>query len=407
MKPAIRVLMVVSALLMISARLSAQGQSPEQVEPGDTARFRWGFLRFTPGIAITDIGIDNNVYNSADNPISDTTAAIGPAVNAWMRLGALRIADKSSGQYLYFKEAASQRSWNTANEIRLELPLARFKPFAVASYLNARQREGYEIDARARASTNQTTLGTDVRVSGKTTLVLSGSRATLAYDQNETFLGSELAQSLNRHTDIESAQVRYALTPLTTFVFTGEADQDRFDHEPFRNADSFSVRPGFEFKPFALISGKASVGFRSFNVLSNAIEDYQGLIATVDTKYTLATTTQIAAKFNRDVAFSYDDVLPYYTLNDAKITITQRVASSWDVLANGGRQSLAYRGLTADPADAHTDTIRLIGGGIGYFVGDTFRIGLDVNSYTRRSAISNRNFNGVRAGASVTYGMQR
>src|SRR5262249_30765754 len=159
---------LVSVLLITRASVSAQAPEPlsaqthEQVEPGDNARFRWGFLRFTPGIAITDIGIDNNVYNTTDNPVTDSTAAFGPAVHAWIRLGALRVAEKSSGQYLYFKEATSQRSWNTANEIRFELPLARIKPFAVSSYLNARQREGYEIDARARASTNVATLGTEV-----------------------------------------------------------------------------------------------------------------------------------------------------------------------------------------------------------------------------------------------------
>jgi hypothetical protein len=393
---------------MMAVPLSAQtvpGQ--EQAEPGANARFRWGFLRFTPGIAITDVGIDNNIFNSAENPVRDSTAAIGPAVNAWMHFGALRVSEKSSGQYLYFKENASQRSWNTANELKLELPLARIKPFAVGSYLNAAQREGYEIDARARASTNVATLGSDFRLSGKTTLVLSGTRANLAYDQRETFLGSPLAQSLNRHTDGETAQIRYGLTPLTTFVFTSEAIQDRFDHERFRNADSFSVRSGFEFKPFALISGKASVGFRHFNVLSDAIQDYQGVIASVDTKYLLTTTTQITTKFSRDLAFSYDDALPYYALNDLKVTVTQRLASSWDIVANGGRQSLGYRGLTARPSEAHTDTVRLVGFGFGYLVGETVRIGIDVNSYTRRSAVSNRDFNGVRAGASITYGMQR
>lgn len=403
MKSALRAVVLVSAFLIINAPLSAQ----EQLEPGDNARFRWGFLRFTPGIAVTDIGVDNNVYNTVDNPMSDSTAAIGPAVNAWMRLGALRVAEKSSGRYLYFKEAASQRSWNTDNELRLELPLARFKPFAIGRYINASQRDGYEIDTRARSSTNAVTLGIDLRFSGKTTVVLSGTRNTLAYNPGETFLGSDLADSLNRHAGTETAQIRYALTPLTTFVLTGDAVQDRFDHERFRDADSFSVRPGFEFKPFALISGTASVGFRHFNVLSDAIEDYQGVVASVDAKYILTTTTQLAAKFSRDLAFSYDDGLPYYTLSDVKLTMTRRLTNSWDVVADAGHQSLAYRGLTAEPSAPHTDAGVLVGFGIGYFVGETLRIGVDVNSYSRRSALSIRNYDGVRAGASVTYGLQR
>lgn len=407
MKSGLRAVALVSAFLAMAAAAAAQTRTQEQQESGDGARFRWGPLHFTPGIAITDVGVDSNVFNSSDHPVSDSLASIGPAVNAWLKLGPVRVAEKSAGQYLYFKESENQRSWNTLNELKLDVPLARFRPFAIGSYVNTRQREGFEIDARARASTNLATLGTDVRLSGKTTLVLSGTRTTLAYDRSETFLGTDLAASLNRHSDGELGQLRFALTPLTTLVFTGEAVQDRFDTERFRNADSFSVRPGFEFKPFALISGKVSVGYRHFNVLSDAIKDYQGVVANVDARYMLTTSTQVTAKFNRDIAFSYEDALPYYTFSEAKLAITRRLGSSWDVVGSGARQLLGYRGLAADPSAAHIDTGRVVGFGVGYLVGDTFRIGIDVNSYSRRSVISQRNYDGVRAGASVTYGIQR
>ena len=82
-------------------------------------RFRWGPIRFTPTLEITSLGHDSNVFNEADDPKSDTTAAIGPAVKLWMRPARTRLSATTGGQYLYFKEYDSQRAWNTSNEARV------------------------------------------------------------------------------------------------------------------------------------------------------------------------------------------------------------------------------------------------------------------------------------------------
>jgi len=356
---------------------------------------------------VTDIGVDNNVFNDAEHPVSDTTMAVGPAVNAWLNVGALRVSEKSAGQYLYFRKNDNQRSWNTADELKLELPLSRFRPFAIGSYANTRQRPGFEIDSRARATTNMAMFGSDVRMAGRSLLTLSAARTTTAFDAKETFLGSDLAAALNRYSDSEVLQFHYALTPLTTFVTTAEAVQDRFEHDRLRNADSISVRPGFEFKPFALISGKVAVGFRHFNVLNEAVRDYQGLVASVDARYTLGAATLISARVNRDLMFSFDESLPYYALTESGVSITQRLASSWDVLARAGWQALAYRGVITSLDLPRTDRGQMYGLGLGYLIEDTFRIGLDVNYYLRRSPLTQRNYDGLRAGVSVSYGLSQ
>ena len=86
----------------------------EAEDPFETARFRLGPVRFTPGIRITSVGSDSNVFNESEDPKSDTTAAFGPGVELWMRPLGTRFSGKFGGQYLYFKDWDSQRSWNTA-----------------------------------------------------------------------------------------------------------------------------------------------------------------------------------------------------------------------------------------------------------------------------------------------------
>ena len=58
--------------------------------------------------------------------------------------------------------------------------------------------------------------------------------------------------------------------------------------------------------------------------------------------------------------------------------------------------------------DPGTDRGYVYGGGIGYRLGETFRIGFDSNYYTRRSEIEERrDFEGLRLFGSISYGIQQ
>ena len=364
-------------------------------------------LRFTPSIAVSNIGVDNNVFNETEDPKQDTTAAVGPAINLWLHLGKARLSGNATGQYLYYKTYASQRAWNSKSEALFEVPMPHLKPFIGGSYLNSRERPGFEIDARARRRDVNVKLGTDIRLSGKTTLVLSGSRDVLRYDRDETLLGSDLAKTLDHRTDTELLQLRYALTPLTTFVVSADSLQDRFVSSSARNADSLRVMPGFELKPFALISGKVSVGFRHFNVLDTGTPDFNGVVASVDARYVLR-ATQFSTRVNRDISYSFEPTSPYYALTDIGLEITQRVTRSWDALVRGGWQSLAYRNAAGSASSAglplRVDHGTVYGAGARYRLGETARIGVDANYYRRDSQNTFRTYDGLRVGASVSYG---
>jgi hypothetical protein len=391
------------------AAVGASAQT-EETDPGDAARFQVGPLRFTPSITLTNLGVDTNVFREADNPQRDATAAIGPAVNLWLKAGPSRLSGKVSGQYLYFDKFDSQRSWGTTNEGRWELPLGRVTPFLTGNYIDTRQRNGYEIDTYARQRNTSVGLGGDFLFGGKTTISVSGKHDTVKYDETESFDGVPLAPALNRASDIEQIQVRHKLTPLTTFVVAAQGVQDRFEFEPVRDADSIRVLPGFEFKPFALISGSVAVGYRWFNPQDRVVPAYQGLIAAVDAKYSIS-ATQIAVKINRDLTYSYQTTEPYYTLTDIGLTATERITTTWDVVGRAGWQSLAYQQFVLAATDGtsadHVDHGRVYGAGIGYRVGQIFRIGFDANYYARTSEVDvTRNYNGLRYGFSISYGTQ-
>jgi hypothetical protein len=396
---------VAVCLAVLLSPAAARAQDIVEVAPEDLARFHFGPLHLTPSLSLSNIGADTNVFNESADEKGDTTAAVGPAANYWVRVGRTRLIGRSFGQYLYFNRYTNQRSWNTGHNLRGELTLTHLKPFLFGNYTNTRDRPGYEIDSRARRRDTTIGAGTDVMVSGRSTLVFTASQSTIAFDQSETFLGAALANTLDRTTTSEQVQLRYALTPLTTLVVTAEALQDRFRFSTLRDGNSIRVTSGFEFKPSALISGKVMIGGRTFDAFNPDMPDFGGLVASVDAAYVIARTL-VVARVGRDLAYSYQFINPYYALSDVALSVTERFGTSWDVIGRAGWQSMAYSTLDSSASAAdRTDKGRVFGGGVGYLLGDVLRIGFDANYYQRLAPLAiGRDYQGLRMGASISYG---
>ena len=393
------------ALVCLGAAIPA-AHAQDEADPYAATRFHIGPLGITPSIALSNLGTDDNVFNEATDPKKDTTAAIGPAVDIVLRAGRSRLSGKASGQYLYFQKYDGQRSWNTTLDGTWRFPLVRITPFVLGNRTNSKDRPGYEIDSRSRRVDRTAGFGTDVRLSSKTTLVLTGKRSWFKYDDVEQYRGINLGDRLNRRSDIEELHARVRLTPLTTFVVRTQAMQDRFDVADVRNTDSYSVMPGFELRPQALISGEVFVGVRRFTPLSSDLPDFTGVVAAVKAKYALS-ATRFGVNVTRDITYSFEAPQPYYALTDVGGDVTQRITHAWDVVVRGSRQTMGYRNLVTSTAAAdRTDRSWMAGAGLGYRVGDTLRLGFDANYYRRTvDTAEPRNYEGLRLGASVSYGL--
>jgi hypothetical protein len=410
--------LVAALLVALPGRASAQGA---EQEPGSLARFQFGLLKFTPTVSLTNFGVDNNVFNSPSDPQQDTTGTINPGADFWANVGRSRISGKASMQYVYYNKFDTQRSLGTADTLRWEVPMARVIPFVEGQFSTTKTRVGYEIETRPRQNAENVNLGAEFRLSGKTSIIATGSRTLLTFADGEQFQGTDLSTALDHSTNSERLQLRYRLTSLTTFVAGAEAIQDRFGKDALRSSNSIKILPGFEMQPSALVAGSVYVGYRRLEPLDSSVPVYQGVVAHVDAKLKNGSRL-FDIGLNRDLTYSVSDTEPYYALTDIQLALTQRLTYTWDVVARAGWQTLDYHAVDAglltapDPVsilnpsaltttEPRVDRGRQFGGGIGYRVGRTLRVGFDVNYYRRRSAaIAANNYEGLRLGASVTYG---
>ena len=393
-----------SAQAPVSAQTSISTQTLD--DPVERPRLRLGPVGLTPSIALTNFGVDTNVFNEFEDPKSDFTFTVSPQLDARLRAGTWRLRVAARSDMVYFQQYTSERSIDGVFDSRLERRGARLMPWFSAAAASGRQRFGYEIDLRFQRDVRDVAAGVDVRAAGKTRAGVSARRISYTHDPDAEFSGSSLRDALDRRTDALAVQFQYALTPLTTFVVSGERAFDRFEFTPARDADSSRVDAGFDLLPFALIAGRGRVGYRRFIGTGGALPSYSGVVASVAASSTVGGRTRIEVALDRDVNYSWEVLYPYYLRTGATVTVTPQITTRWDVRGRLGTQHLAYRAAAGVPAvrQDRVDRLGLMGAGVGYRLGRDLRVGVGIDWERRETPVLRHAYEGYRTGVSVTYG---
>ncbi len=402
MRPAHLKRLLVLSFVILAGPASAQSGS----DAVSTARIRLGPLGLTPAIAIQNVGIDSNVFNETENPKQDVTATVHPQLAAWLRLGRAQLSLDGSVEAVHFTRYSSQSSINANGSATLDARWNRLSAFVGTGLGATRQRQGFEIDTRARRVVNILRMGSSVRLSGKTSVGVRAERQKTAFDLDAKESGASLGEALNRHADTVTASLDYRLTPMTTIVLKTDLQRDTFDFSSARDSRRLLVTPGVQFKPNALISGSAFVGYRRFDTLQATAPPFHGAYASIDLSYTLMGRTQFGVQSLRDVEYSFEPLQSYYLITGVAGSVSQALSRSWVLSARAGRQRLNYRrtegSAVEDPST--TDTVTEYGGGIAYRLSRTIQLGINADYNRRLSREHLRDYKGLRVNSFVTYG---
>ena len=388
--------------LALAAPVSAQDPAPQQPTG---VEMHVGPVTLRPRLEIREAGFDSNIFNDATDPKEDFTASFTPRLDVLIEPSWARIRYATYANFVYFHEFTDERSINAGNEGRFEFLLNRVRPYVFGSVVNTSDRPNAEIDARAERRDWRVEGGALVALTPRTSIVFAARQGSLEFEEDEFFNGVPLAATMNNDYDAYEGGLRFALTPLTTLQVTGTYQRDRFDTASGRDATTWRVAPMLEFDPDALIAGRLTVGFTSFEPESSSIEPYRGLTANGQLTWRL-NTTKLEGLIERDVRYSYELLQPYYVTTFGRLTLTQIITGPLDVQLVAGRQRLEYRNeapLDVD-VDRRADTVTTWGGGVGFRVSDTARIGLNYEDASRDSRRLERNFDRQRVYGSLAYG---
>jgi hypothetical protein len=401
-----RSLFLAALAVAVASRAFAQG---DFVAP-DTAKVpvQIGPLLMAPSIALTNLGVDTNVFDEPADlaPKSDFTITITPRTDLWLRMGRTWLSGSMDEGIVWYQKYASERSLNDRYKLGWHVPLNRLTFDVGGNYVNTHDRPGFEIDSRSHHTEIGGTASADVRWLSKTYFGVKGSVLRTNFDSGAAFEGVNLRHELNRTDTTAAFVIRHELTPLTNISADVQREQQHFEFSPDRDASSTQVSGRVVFDPAALIKGSASIGYRDFQPVDRSLPAYQGSTASADLTYILLGLTQFGVQATRDVQYSYEINQPYYLLTGITGSIAQKVFGPVDVVARGGLQRLDYRdrALVPVPLSARTDYVHSYGGGLGYHLAADLRIGFNVDHSDRTSGIASRRYTGWRYGTSATYG---
>jgi opacity protein-like surface antigen len=361
----------------------------------------WGPVKAAPGITISQIGIDSNIFHENVNPKEDFIVAGRPDLALFSRTRFLKVSAYIGGDFTYFRDYADERSAGYGVRARVDLLLSRLFPFVAYGESKTRERPNNEIDTRADSLREELTAGLGFQLSGTSSVYASVGRQPTKY-QESFEEGVDLGQSLNRHTDDYSGGLRTALTPLTTLTVRGGYREDIFDAEPLRNAQARFVQATFDFAPQAMFTGSATVGYLDSKAADPKIDPFSGLITSVTLTYPILEFGRINFITDRSTEYSFDASEAYFVSTTFSLAYSQRLFGAWDLQVSG-RRALADYGFR-DGVVPRRDTTDTLTGGLGYNLRNRTRIALSYE-YTRRlsPALPEQNYEGRRTFLSWTY----
>jgi hypothetical protein len=402
----ITILLFAALALLFSAGVEAQSIPAEP--DSSTIRVHLGPLWLNPTLALTNLGVDTNVFNAAtaNAPQRDFTYTVTPQTDLYLRMGRTWLIGNVKEDLVWYQKFADQRSVNGNYTASWLIPLTRMTFDVGGNFVNTRERPGYEIDTRPRRTEKAVNGAFELRALSKTFVGARGERRKIDYDSAAVFLGSNLQFQLARTLTSEALTLRHRLTPLTNITFDVGKEQERFDFSPIRDSNSTRFNAGVSFDRFAVINGSAQFGYRNFKPLSPDLPQFSGSTALVNLSYTALGATRVGVTAIRDLQDSYDINQPYYLQSGITASIAQQIYGPLDVQGRIGGQRLAYlaRPGLAIQAPNRVDHVQIYGAGVGYRLGRDVRFGVNIDEQKRQSVVDILQYDGLRYGVAITYG---
>ncbi|HMD34292.1 MAG TPA: outer membrane beta-barrel protein [Vicinamibacterales bacterium] len=366
----------------------------------------FGPLVMTPTVAFMNIGVDNNVYNSAQERQVAFTATVSPQIRLLYKSGRLMIDSNTAADYIYYGVDTTLGGFTPRTVLNVEYRVGRRITLLFNDYVAShKDRPSIEIDARVRHTT--TAVGTGVRVglAPKMDLELGVRQADISYADGTVYDGVKLEQTLNQRTRSAYGSLSYRVTPYTAVRTLVSIDDQTYPLSPDRDGQSNLYAGGLSFSPRALIAGDAMLGVRQFWSHSPTQPDFTGLAADGRLTLTLGDSTGFLVSGHRDLNPSYELTNPYVLQSSYQVAVQQHVTRRFDVGLSYTTIKMDYATFTNAPAfaNAGNNVQRGFGASVGVMSTHLARYAVYYEHWERSWATDpGRRFNDDRWGFMIT-----
>jgi hypothetical protein len=292
-----------SLVLLVAA---AQAGAQEKSDKNKYGTFRLGPF-YLSVLAPFNVGVDDNVYNSPDDPVADRSASITPTLQVVLPM-TRHARIRASGGIVpqYFHREASERFTDLFGDVRGEVDLGPITAFGGMGEGRYRQRFTMEIDERVQRHQSTEVFGATLHMGRRLTMTASQLRTTSTVDPEATLDGGNINEFLDRRTVTRRVELGVPITRKTTLLPFVDFITDEFLHpspDLARTVDSARYGLGLSFSDLAFFNGTAFFGIRHYGA-GQGVPPYNGPFLGVNLGSPFILNSRLNLSAGRDVNYS-------------------------------------------------------------------------------------------------------
>ena len=393
----------------------SRGQAAQEPEPPRRAGlFALGPFWITPRLHLGTLGLDSNVFYTADHRRADFIMSGGPGLEIVLPTRPLRLELAGGLDYLYFARSAEQRRLNGDAHARLSLDSGRLQASLEEGYAQSFERPGFEVDRRVDRSQWSTRAELGLRLPGRLQLrtAISGERVQLP--DGQSFLGADLTRTLERNTRRGLLGLGYRLTAKSALLLEGDLQLDRFPNAPARDTRSNRLQAGFELASPTRLGGRVLVGARLLRPEVEGLVPHERLLSgegRLDWRFSPRTRLSLVAR--RDASFSAfesSEALPLLIQNESELRLERALTPRLELTLYARRLAFHTNAPVTLLADDGTptrvrrdDRVHEAGLTLSERVGRRFKAGVTAGYTTRSSPIADLGISGLLLGGTLAF----
>src|SRR5438105_7338225 len=357
MSISIRTLALTLVLAAAAAASEAQ-DAPQQIPspaPDGQKTDRPGLIRLgpiylTPKLRIGPIGLDTNTLWIPEKQPVDFRVGGGPGLEIVVPMGPAKIVVEGGATYTYYVKHKDQRRLAGEGTARVRIDRGRVHANVEEVYTRYFWRPNFEVDRRIVEDQWQTRGTLDLDAGARLSLIPGLSTQRFDVPQHQTFLGTDLTQTMSYSETIALAGFKYHLTEKTSLLVAGDYQIDRFKFLTSRDADSDRIYGGLEIVSPTRLDGRAVGGVRLFRLKgqggqtgAHRTDPY----ADVQLRYRFGPRTYLEARYLTDIAYSPFEVAGETPTNHTDTVygrLNKALGAGFDINAFGTYMKLGTHG---------------------------------------------------------------
>jgi len=329
-------------LLLLSANLTSSPLGAQVQAPDPPARrpglFLLGPFEITPRLHIGTLGIDTNVFYTAEDRQTDFIASGGPELEIVLPVRPLRFELLGGLDYLFFARSSGLRQFTGHGRARLGLDGRQLKAGVEQGYQRLFDRPNFQVDDRVQRDRWETRADLALELRGRLLLRTELDATRHDVTDGQFFRGANLAYNLDSTAREARAGLGYRLTPKTSVLTFFELQQLRFERGPERDTNGQRVELALEVDSETRLGGRASLGLRWLDPAqaSSALPSQRVFTVSTDLHWHFGPRTQLILEARRDAdvsAFETPGSLPFVTTQDLVLRVSRALTSRLDLEA--------------------------------------------------------------------------